>query len=216
MIAVQGPSAPALVDGLTESNLSTVERFAFVNGTIAGVNCAFCRTGYTGEDGFELIVPADRAEPVWNALLDAGAAPCGLGARDALRIEAGYPLYGNEIDDTTTPVEAGLMWTVKLDKGDFIGRAPIARAKAEGPSKRLVGLVMDERAVPRQGYTLYAEEREIGVVTSGVFSPTTGRGLGMAYVTTQYAKPGTQVEVQIRANRVPARIAAKKNLLEIS
>lgn len=214
MIAVQGPSAAALVDRLTESDLSSVDRFAYVNGTIAGASCAFCRTGYTGEDGFELIVPADMAEPVWDAVLSAGAAPCGLGARDALRIEAGYPLYGHEIDETTTPVEAGLMWVVKLDKGDFVGREPIRKVKDSGPSKRLMGIVLNERLVPRQGYTLYAGTDEIGTVTSGVFSPTVERGLGMAYLDLAFAKPGTQVEVQIRANRYPVTVVAKKNLLD--
>jgi len=214
MIAVQGPNAPELVNDLADKDLLALNRFAFTDGQITGAYTAFCRTGYTGEDGFELIVPAEHAEAVWEALVDAGATPCGLGARDALRIEAGYPLYGHEIDDSTTPVEAGLMWVVKLDKGEFIGRDAIKRVKEQGPSRKLVGLTLQERIVPRQGYTLFVGTEEAGTVTSGVFSPTTQRGLGMAYVKPAYSKSGTQVEVQIRANRYSATIVPKKNLLE--
>ena len=214
MIAVQGPKAPKLVNSLADKDLLALDRFAFTDGHIAGAYTAFCRTGYTGEDGFELIFPAENAEAVWNAVVDAGAIPCGLGARDALRIEAGYPLYGHEIDDATTPVEAGLMWVVKLDKGDFMGRDAVRRVKEQGPPRKLVGLVLQERIVPRQGYTLYVGEEGAGTVTSGVFSPTTQRGLGMAYVQPAYSKSGTPVEVQIRANRYPAVIVPKKNLLE--
>jgi len=214
MIAVQGPSAPALVNGLADKDLPALDRFAFTDGNLVGAYTAFCRTGYTGEDGFELIVPAEKAETVWDAIVEAGAVPCGLGARDALRIEAGYPLYGHEIDDSTTPVEAGLMWVVKLDKGDFIGRDAIQRVKEQGAARKLVGLALRERIVPRQGYTLYAGDEEAGTVSSGVFSPTIERGLGMAYVKPAYSKSGTIVDVQIRANRYPATIVPKKNLLE--
>jgi aminomethyltransferase len=214
MIAVQGPAAVALVDSLTDKDLTGVERFGWTDGHIAGAYTAFCRTGYTGEDGFELITPAQTAVSVWNALVSAGAVPCGLGARDALRIEAGYPLYGHEIDDTTTPVEAGLMWVVKLDKGEFVGRESIARMKEAGPARKLVGLTLQERIVPRQGYTLHAGGAEVGVVTSGVFSPTRQRGLGMAYVDSAFSKTGTVVDVSIRSSRYPATIVAKKNLLQ--
>ncbi len=214
MIAVQGPNAPALVNDLADKDLLTLDRFAFTDGYVAGAYTAFCRTGYTGEDGFELIVPADKAEAVWDAVVEAGAMPCGLGARDALRIEAGYPLYGHEIDDSTTPVEAGLMWVVKLDKGDFIGREAVKRARERGASRKLVGLSLQERIVPRQGYTLYVGDEEAGTVTSGVFSPTIERGLGMAYVKPAYSKSGTVVDVQIRANRYRATIVPKKSLIE--
>ena len=215
MIAVQGPDAPALVNALSDSDLLGTDRFAFADAKVAGAPAAVCRTGYTGEDGFELIVPAEQAVKLWDALAGAGAVPCGLGARDALRIEAGYPLYGHEIDDATTPVEAGLMWVVKLDKGDFIGRDAIARVKAAGAARKLVGLTLQERIVPRQGYTLFAGEEQVGEVTSGVFSPTVGRGLGMAFVAPAYSKSGSKLDVHIRANRHPATIVPKKNLLQL-
>ncbi|HLV80565.1 MAG TPA: glycine cleavage system aminomethyltransferase GcvT, partial [Chthonomonadaceae bacterium] len=176
MIAAQGPQAPQLVaDVASDPGLLALGRFQYGTGIIAGASATFCRTGYTGEDGFEIIVPAANAIVVWNALQQAGATPCGLGARDALRIEAGLPLYGHEIDDTTSPVEAGLMWAVKLEKGDFIGREPIVRLKEAGPRRRLIGLLSQERIVPRQGYTIYQGGDEAGQVTSGVFSPTRNR-----------------------------------------
>src|SRR5207247_4709546 len=136
--------------------VQSVSRFAFVDGHIAGSSAFILRTGYTGEDGFEVIVDAETAAKVWRALQQGGGVPCGLGARDSLRIEAGYPLYGHEIDETTTPVEAGLMWVVKLEKGPFTGRDPIAAVKASGPKRRLVGLVSRERIKPRTGHTIYA------------------------------------------------------------
>jgi aminomethyltransferase len=214
MIAVQGPKAPDLVARLSGQDLSRVDRFSFVNGEIAGASAALCRTGYTGEDGFELIVPAEKASDVWRALQEGGGVPCGLGARDALRIEAGYPLYGHEIDDTTTPVEAGLMWVVKLDKGEFTGRDVIAERKRSGAGRKLVGIKLAERIVPRQGYTLYVGDTEVGTVTSGVFSPVTGRGIGLAYVDDPHNKIGTTLQVQIRANRYDAAVVPKKSLLE--
>lgn len=214
MIAVQGPSAPALIERLSGKDISGVERFAFVEGTLAGARTGLCRTGYTGEDGFEVIVDAPNACAVWGLLVAEGGAPCGLGARDALRIEAGYPLYGHEIDDTTTPVEAALMWVVKLEKGDFTGREVIAQTKAQGAGRKLVGLTLKERIVPRQGYNLYRGSEAVGTVTSGIFSPTTGHSVGMAYVSDPHNKPGTELEVEIRANRYSAIVVPKKNLLK--
>lgn len=213
MIAVQGPRAPEMVDRLAETDLSRLGRFEHAQGTIGGVAATFCRTGYTGEDGFEVIVPAEAAPALWRALVEAGGVPCGLGARDALRIEAGYPLYGHEIDDSTTPVEAGLMWVVKPDKGDFTGCEQIAAVKEKGPGRRLVGVTLQERIVPRQGYTLYAGDEEVGAVTSGVFSPTRCIGLGMAYVREPHNKSGTQLTVDIRGKRYAATVVPKKNLL---
>jgi aminomethyltransferase len=214
MIAVQGPAAPELVSRLTGQDLSSVERFSFVEGQIAGARAGLCRTGYTGEDGFEVIVDTENARAVWDLLVSQGGVPCGLGARDALRIEAGYPLYGHEIDDTTTPVEAALMWVVKLDKGEFIGRDRIAETKANGAGRKLVGLTLRERIVPRQGYTLYRNNEAVGTVTSGVFSPTTGHSIAMAYVADPHNKPGTELQVEIRANRYPATVVPKKDLLK--
>lgn len=214
MIAVQGPNAPQTVADLARNPaLLALDRFQYATGTLSGATATFCRTGYTGEDGFEVIIPAEAAEAAWNALIAAGAVPCGLGARDALRIEAGYPLYGHEIDDTTSPVEAGLMWVVKLDKGEFTGRDAIRAVKERGPHRRLVGLALQERIVPRQGYTIYDKMAEIGEVTSGVFSPTRNHSIAMGYVTTSYAVTGTQVEIGIRDKRALATVVPKKSLL---
>ncbi len=224
MIAVQGPRAPQIVAELAgQPALLELKRFQYVTGELAGGQATFCRTGYTGEDGFELILPAENALDVWAALLAQGAVACGLGARDALRIEAGYPLYGHEIDDTTTPVEAGLMWVVSLDKGDFTGSDVIRRVKRDGPARRLVGLTSDARITPRQGYTIYAAadmnalnsqgNAAIGTVTSGVFSPTRGHSVAMGYVAAPFAKTGTAVEIAIRDKRAPATVIPKKNLL---
>ena len=217
MIAVQGPGAPAMTAALAANpELLTMQRFHYSTGTIAGAEATFCRTGYTGEDGFEVIVPAAQAEAVWNALVAAGGVPCGLGSRDALRIEAGYPLYGHEIDDTTTPVGALLMWAVSMEKGDFTGRDNIAAEKAAGPARKLMGLVSTERIQPRQGYTDFIGAEEVGVVTSGVFSPTLGSSIAMAYIDSRYAKTGTAVEVSVRDKRIPATLKQKKNLLQNS
>ncbi len=225
MIAVQGPAAPEAVAHLAQNHhLLEMKRFQYGVGEIAGVAATFCRTGYTGEDGFELIVPAPHASKVWSALVQHQAVPCGLGARDALRIEAGYPLYGHEIDDTTTPVEAGLMWAVKLEKGPFNGSERIAAVKRSGPARRLVGLKLSERIQPRQGYTIYAgndvsrddvsRDDEIGTVTSGVFSPTRGYSLAMGYIDTAHSKSGTMVSIAIRDKRANAVVVPKKALLD--
>jgi aminomethyltransferase len=215
MIAVQGPKAPAIVADLAgDPALLSLKRFQYARGRIAGAEATLCRTGYTGEDGFEVIVDGARAEDVWSALLRAGAVPCGLGARDALRIEAGYPLYGHEIDDETSPVEAGLMWVVRLDKGDFIGAGPILAAKEAGPSRKLMGLRSADRLQPRQGYSIWAGDKAVGTITSGVFSPTRNVSVAMGYLDAAHARVGGQVEIAIRDKRIPATVCAKKSLLE--
>jgi aminomethyltransferase len=215
MIAVQGPAAPEMVASLVGMpELLELKRFQYGVADFAGVGILCCRTGYTGEDGFELIVPAGQAGELWEDLLKNGAVACGLGARDALRIEAGYPLYGHEIDDTTTPVEAGLMWVVSLEKGDFIGKEAISSVKTTGSSRRLVGLSSRERIQPRQGYTIYRNDVEIGVVTSGVFSPTVGHSVAMGYVDRGSAKTGTEVTIAVRDKRCSAHVVPKKALLE--
>ncbi len=215
MIAVQGPKAPQMVATLAESpDLLSLDRFQYATATLRGASATFCRTGYTGEDGFEIIVPAQNALDVWNALLAAGATACGLGARDALRIEAGYPLYGHEIDDTTSPVEAGLMWVVRSEKGAFTGREAIQAVKEAGPKRRLVGLRLQERIVPRQGYTVYKGAAPVGTVTSGVFSPTVNHSIAMAYIAASYARNGTEVEIAIRDKRAVATVVPKKALME--
>ena len=217
MIAVQGPSAPGIISRLARvhtNGLPAMSRFQFCIGSVVGVAVTFCRTGYTGEDGYELIVPAGGAAAVWTALMNERATPCGLGARDALRIEAGYPLYGHEIDESTTPVEAGLMWAVKLDKGAFVGHDRIAAIRKDGSPRRLVGLTLPDRIQPRQGYTIYCDRDEIGIVTSGVFSPTRGHSLAMGYVDQYYARTGTAVTIAIRDKRCAATVVPKKSLLE--
>lgn len=224
MIAVQGPHAPALVARLAGApELLELKRFQYATGNLYGAPAILCRTGYTGEDGFEVIVPADQAASVWNGLVSEGAMPCGLGARDALRIEAGYPLYGHEIDETTTPVEAGLMWVTKLEKGDFFGRDGVREMKRRGASRKLMGLVLRERIVPRQGYTIYMSGSgssgilggagEIGTITSGIFSPTRHHSIAMGYISTEHSKSGESVEIGIRDKRVHATVVQKKSLL---
>ena len=215
MIAIQGPEAPVLLAKLAENpDLLNLKRFQYATGNLLGSETTFCRTGYTGEDGFEIIVPAERSIDIWRELVKQGATPCGLGSRDALRIEAGYPLYGHEIDDTTSPVEAGLMWVVKLEKESFTGSEAIRACKTRGPIRKLIGLLSSERIQPRQGYVIFSGDDEIGVVTSGVFSPTLNSSVAMGYVFTEFAKPGVQVEIAIRDKRAKAIIVQKKNLLE--
>lgn len=219
MIAVQGPKAPQIVAELANlPELLKLGRFQYSAGKINESSATFCRTGYTGEDGFEIILPAKAAAGVWDKLLSMGVTPCGLGARDALRIEAGYPLYGHEIDDTTSPVEALLMWVVKLEKGTFTGSDAIRKVKLTGPSRRLMGLVSSERIQPRQGYNIFelGTDRKIGVITSGVFSPTRERSIAMGYITSDLASPGTIVEIAIRDKRIRAEIVPKKSLMKDS
>jgi len=218
MIAVQGPLAPELVAKITDNpELLELGRFQYAKGAIAGAEAIFCRTGYTGEDGFELIVPAENAVATWTLLVEGGAVACGLGARDALRIEAGYPLYGHEIDDTTTPVEAGLMWATSLEKSDFIGKAHVVEVKRSGPKRKLMGLVLKDRIIPRQGYTIYASDGvEIGSITSGIFSPTLNHSIALGYVSGSYAKRGGAVLIGIRDKQIPATIVPKKSLLTLS
>ena len=214
MIAIQGPDAPQITAEIANlPELLNLTRFQYATGKIHGADTIFCRTGYTGEDGFEVIVPAEQAATIWEKLIEAGAVPCGLGSRDALRIEAGYPLYGHEIDDTTTPVEAGLMWVVKPGKGAFTGSDKIAAAKKAGATRKLVGLLSTERTQPRQGYNLLANGNVIGTVTSGVFSPIRNVSVAMGYVQSEYATPGTQITIEVRGKQIPATVVPKKDLL---
>jgi aminomethyltransferase len=210
LIAVQGPRAEALVGRLADRDLTTVGYYRFVAGAVAGVSALISRTGYTGEDGFELYVGAPGAEPLWQALLDAGrdtgARPIGLGARDTLRLEMRYALYGNDIDETTNPLEAGLGWVVKPAKGDFLGREAIERVRAEGLRRRLVGLEMADRSIARHGYPVMKGDRRVGVVTSGSYGPAVDKSIALAYVETALAAPGTELGVEIRAQVRPARV----------
>ncbi len=229
LLAVQGPGAQELLARLTDIDLAALRRFGCALGTVAGITSLIARTGYTGEDGFELFVNeegvgrwtigagdtpsnAERQTPnalptLWSALLEAGAKPCGLGARDVLRLEAGNVLYGHEIDEETNPYEAGLEWVVKREKGAFMGSGALAELQEDGGlRRRLVGLQSESRAIPRQGYVIARQGDTLGTVTSGTFSPTLERPIGMGYVPPEAAREGESVEIMIRDRPEPARI----------
>lgn len=207
LIAVQGPQAPAVVQRLTATDLAPIKYYRFVHGEVAGVPAIISRTGYTGELGFELYVPWDQAEAVWEAVLgDGGVTPCGLGARDTLRLEAGMALYGHELDRATTPLEAGLSWLVKLEKPDFLGKAALLRQHQDGVDRKLVGFTFDERAIPRHGMPVWYGDVEVGTVCSGTMSPTLAAPIGTCYLPAAAAVPGTRFAVDIRGKRVEARV----------
>jgi aminomethyltransferase len=209
-LAVQGPKAPAIVQRLTPLPLADIATYHFAEGAVAGVRCIVSRTGYTGEDGFELYCAPERAVALWNALLDAGAAdglkPAGLGARDSLRTEMKYALYGNDIDDGHTPLEAGLGWVVKWDKGDFVGRAALERQKQAGVPRKLVGFEMREPGIPRHGYPLLSGGKPVGTVTSGTMGPSVKKAIGIGYLPRELAREGAQLEVEIRGRPVKAEV----------
>ena len=209
MIAIQGPTAAAIVAELTDTDLSGLDPFHIVRATVAGLPVLAARTGYTGEDGFEFYVPQEQTVALWDALYAAGAArglkPIGLGARDTLRLEARMPLYGNELADDISPIEAGLGWAVKLGKGPFIGRDAIAAVKEAGPSRRTVGFQLLERAgSARHGYPVTVDGRDVGVVTSGAHSPTLGSEIGLALVEADVAGVGRPLKIVIRGRPVRA------------
>jgi aminomethyltransferase len=210
LIALQGPQAVAILQPLTGTDLSAIRYYGFARGQVSGRAAILSRTGYTGEDGFELYLDPGDAPDIWDRLLEAGAprglVPAGLGARDTLRLEAAMALYGHEIDRTTTPWDAGLDWVVKLDKGDFVGRTALVAARKRGPARRLVGFEVEGRGIARQGHVLKSAGRDVGAVTSGTFSPSFEKALGMAYVEPALASPGTAIEIDVRGRAVPARI----------
>jgi aminomethyltransferase len=210
LLAVQGPRAEVLVGRLADRDVTGIGYYRVARGAVAGVPALISRTGYTGEDGFELYVPASRAEGLWHALLDAGRddgiRPVGLGARDTLRLEMRYALYGNDIDQTTNPLEAGLGWVVKPAKGDFIGRAAIESLRSRGVARRLVGLEMADRAVARHGHRIVRDGAPVGQVTSGSFAPSLDRFIAMGYVRSDLAAAGTALEVEVRGVPRPARV----------
>lgn len=209
LLAVQGPGSEALVQALTATRLADIEYYHFDTGKVAGADCFVSRTGYTGEDGFELYFRPQHADALWTALVGAGrAAPIGLGARDSLRLEVGYPLYGNDIDDTTNPFEARLGWIVKLGKGaPFTGKAPLIAARAAGVSRRLCGFVMDAKGVlPRHGMPVYVGNRQVDAVRSGGYSPTLKQGIGTAYLPKGSDAPDTVIQLEARGKRVDARV----------
>ena len=207
LIAVQGPRAAAVLQPLTRTELSPIGYYYFAEGEVAGRRAIISRTGYTGEDGFELYVAIADAVAIWQALMATGqVSPAGLGARDTLRLEMGMALYGNDIDDTVTPLEGNLAWLVKLPKGDFVGREVLAGQKARGVTKKLIGFTMEGRNFPRHGYPVFHDGAPSGVVCSGTMSPTLGIPIGTAYLPTAAAKEGTNFEVEIRGKRVPATV----------
>ncbi|MCZ4098395.1 glycine cleavage system aminomethyltransferase GcvT [Streptomyces sp. H39-C1] len=218
LIAVQGPESPGIMKGLTDADLDGLKYYAGLPGTVAGVPALIARTGYTGEDGFELFVAPEHAEALWKAITEAGAGvgliPCGLSCRDTLRLEAGMPLYGHELTTATTPFDAGLGRVVKFDKpGDFVGRTALTAAAeraAAQPPRKLVGLVAEGRRVPRAGFAVTAAGGAvIGEVTSGAPSPTLGQPIAIAYVDAAHATPGTEgVAVDIRGAQEPHKVVA--------
>jgi aminomethyltransferase len=210
LIALQGPAAEGVLQPLTGADLSALKYYWFTTGEVASVMCTISRTGYTGEDGFEVFVPPAQSERVWDAILaagkSAGVVPAGLGARDTLRLEAAMRLYGNDMDETTTVVEADLNWIVGWKKDEFIGHDVLRKQKAEGAPRRLVGFEMLDRAIGRHGYDVYLDGEKAGVVTSGTQTPYLKKAIGMAYLPAARATEGTEFEVDIRGRRAKARV----------
>jgi aminomethyltransferase len=213
MIAAQGPKAVDVLGKLSDIKVSEVPRFNIAKLKVSGIDCLAARTGYTGEDGFEVFVldcpleQPEKALKVWNDLVAAGAKPCGLGARDSTRLEAGLWLYGNDIDESINPIEAGLRWVVKMKKpAYFIGKRALQKIIEEGVKKTLVGIMMQERGIPRHGYEILDGEKPIGLVTSGGMSPTLGVGIALGYVPPNYKELGTEVNIRIRKNLVGGKV----------
>lgn len=210
LIAVQGPQAAAKLQSLVQEDLTPVKAFGHLEATVLGQPAFIARTGYTGEDGFEVMVDPDVGVELWRSLFTSGVVPCGLGARDTLRLEAAMALYGQDINETTTPLEAGLGWLVHLDKkADFIGRSVLEQQKASRVERRLVGIEMQGRYIARHGYPVLYEGKSIGEVTSGTLSPTLGKAIALAYVPTRLSKIGQQLEVEIRGKTYPAVVVKK-------
>ena len=209
-IAIQGPRALEILQPLTTVQLAPIHYYWFTTGKLLGIDAIVARTGYTGEDGFEIYFAPAHAERVWTAILDAGCSrgliPCGLGARNTLRLESAMALYGHEIDATTTPLEANLGWICKMSKPEFLGKEILLRQKAEGLSRRLVGFEMIEAGIARDGYPVVDGDRTIGHVTSGSPAPFLGKNIGMAYVPMALTAPGTEIAIQIRTRVVKARV----------
>ena len=209
LIALQGPQATSVLAKLTNTDIGSIPFYRFVYGKVAGIDqVLISATGYTGSGGYELYVPNEGAEKIWNSLIQNGAEPCGLAARNTLRIEMGYCLYGNDIDDTTSPISAGLSWCTALSK-DFVSKDQIEKQKVDGVSKKRVGFIVNERGIPRQTYGLVDEsENDIGIVTSGTQSPCLEKGIGIGYVDREKAIVGNIIYVSIRNKQVPATITS--------
>jgi aminomethyltransferase len=210
LLALQGPAAQALLQPLTGTRLDDIGYYHFDAGQVAGAQCFISRTGYTGEDGFELYCRERDTVALWKAITEAGARPIGLGARDSLRQEMNNALYGNDIDDTITPLEAGLGWIVKLDKGSpFTGDRALREQKHRGVTRKLVGFRLDGRGFPRHGYAVYHDGRDVDVVRSGTMSPSLGIPIGTTYLPADAAKIGTRFEVECRGEKVPAEVVKR-------
>lgn len=205
-LAVQGPEAERVLQPMTDVELAPIKYYRFATGNVDGAPAIVSRTGYTGEDGFEIYVAPEHGPRILRRLVDAGVKPCGLGARDTLRLEAKMALYGNDIDDTTTPIEADLGWIVKLEKGDFAGRDVLQREKEEGPRRKLVGFEMIDRGIGRHGYPVTDGNDEIGIVTSGTHSPTLKKAIGLAYLPLDKSAQGSELLILIRGKETRARV----------
>jgi aminomethyltransferase len=212
-LALQGPDAQSILQKLTDLPLDQIKYYHFSHGSVDGVEGIISRTGYTGEDGFEVYAAADRGEQLWNKILDTGntgtptgVLPCGLAARNTLRLEAGMALYGHEIDETTTLLEANLGWICKLDKGDFIGREPLARQKADGVKRKLVGFEVTDRGIARDDQEVVIDEKRVGKVTSGSPAPFLKKNIGLAYVPVEHANVGQAIKIDVRGKLVGAQI----------
>ncbi len=212
LLALQGPEAQSILQPMTDVDLSTIKYYHCLPGMVDGISCIISRTGYTGEDGFELYCASADVPKLWNDLLAAGKnhglLPAGLGARDTLRLEASYCLYGHELDEQTNPLEASLGWTVKLNKDEFIGHAALRKVKEQGPKRNLVGIEMVERGICRGGYAIFEDDQQIGIVTSGAPSPTLSKNIGMGYIDASRAIVGKPVYIDIRGKRTAAQIVA--------
>jgi aminomethyltransferase len=206
MIAVQGPKALEIGRGVTPAVIDSLPYYHATRTTYRGKACVLSRTGYTGEDGFELIVSADQALPAWQEFLERGAKPCGLGARDTLRLEAAMPLYGHELSEEIDPFQAGLSWAVKLDKGDFVGREALVRRAQDPTRPQRVGLELEGKRIAREGAAVTSAGKPIGQVTSGTFSPTLSKAIAMAYLAPAHTAPGSCCEVDVRGKAASARV----------
>ncbi len=210
LLAIQGPETVEKLQPLVEADLTQLSFFGHLETQVLGYPAFIARTGYTGEDGFEVMIAHEGGQELWRSLLQVGVTPCGLGARDTLRLEAAMCLYGQDINDHTTPLEAGLKWLVHLDsKGEFIGREVLEKQATEGVKRRLVGLQMEGRHIARHGYPVVSEGKIVGEVTSGTLGPTVGKAIALAYVPTELSKKGTRVEVEIRGKLYPAKVVKK-------
>jgi aminomethyltransferase len=207
-LAIQGPKGPATLQKLTATDLAAIQYYHFADGLVCGTTARIARTGYTGEDGFEIYIAPEEAERIWDEIMNAGQEfgikPCGLGARNTLRLEAKMALYGHEINASITPLEADLAWIAKLDKGDFLGKVALAKQKEQGVTRKLVGFEMTGRGIGRDGYEVYLDGAPAGWVTSGGPSPTLNKNIGLCYLPTDRAKPGQQIQIMIRNQPVEA------------